>query len=220
MNASAKKSENLSVLIHNLQNRDWKKRFEAGFRLGTKANELGEFADTLRAMAVDKTPGQYTAVWLLRELSNKTMGLWGHKSSLVCENCFVYCGARNVNLLDRSPVTYYGCPVCGQSRNFLEVEKEILAILDNRMESKYTQQDLTLRVNWLLHRSIFDFDCVEIIQATDEDVERFAMQTGNDTDFLRQPRYKQMRCTIAPDCELSENTMRILQRMFGQVEVK
>jgi hypothetical protein len=77
-----------------------------------------------------------------------------------------------------------------------------------------------LRVNWLVRRALFDFDWVEIIQATDEDVERFAVQVGNDTDPVRELRYQQMKCTIGPECKLSENTLRILDKMFGEVERK
>jgi hypothetical protein len=73
-------------------------------------------------------------------------------------------------------------------------------------------------VNWSAKRRLFDFDRVEIIQTTDEDVERFAMQVGNDTDPVRQSRYAQMQCHIAPDCQLSENSLRVLQSFFGEVE--
>jgi len=61
---------------------------------------------------------------------------------------------------------------------------------------------------------------VNIIQATDEEVERFAVQVGNDIDPFRKPRYKEMPCLIDTDCDLSENTWRILQQMFGQVVTK
>ena len=44
------------------------------------------------------------------------------------------------------------------------------------------------------------------------------MQVGNDTDPVRQPRYGEMLCLIAPDCRLSENSLRILRNFFGQVE--
>ena len=93
-----------------------------------------------------------------------------------------------------------------------------MAILDAEWTEDQAQQDGQLRVNWLTRRTLFDFDRVEIIQATDEDVERFVIQVGNDTDTFRQPRYKQMRCVVAPDCQLSENTWKILRSFFGQVE--
>ena len=80
-------------------------------------------------------------------------------------------------------------------------------------------QDGVLYVNWLQHRSLFDFDRVEIIQATDEEIERFVVQVGNDTDLVRQIRYPQMRCQVSPDCHLSENTLRVLRTRFGEVTV-
>jgi hypothetical protein len=66
---------------------------------------------------------------------------------------------------------------------------------------------------------LFDFDAIEIVRASDEDVERFAVQVGNDTDSVRHPRYKGMQCAMSSECHLSENTVRILQCMFGQVVV-
>jgi hypothetical protein len=80
-------------------------------------------------------------------------------------------------------------------------------------------ENQTLRVNWLLRRSLFDFDRVEIIQASDEDVERFVVQVGNDTDPLRKPRYQEMTCRLGVDCHLSENTLRILEHTFREVTV-
>jgi hypothetical protein len=88
------------------------------------------------------------------------------------------------------------------------------------MDTEKFKQNGVLRVNWLTHRKLFDFDEVEIAQATDEDVERFAVQVGNDTDPKRKPRYQKMRCVVSSECHLSENTLRILERMFGVVAVR
>jgi len=67
---------------------------------------------------------------------------------------------------------------------------------------------------------LFDFEQVVIVTANDEDVERFAVQVGNDTDPVRRPKYAQMCCLVSPECALSENTVRIFRRTFGRVEVK
>jgi hypothetical protein len=71
--------------------------------------------------------------------------------------------------------------------------------------------------NRLYVRYRFDFDKVEIVSATDEEVERFAVKVGNDTDPFRQPHYKTMRCLVAESCNLSKNSIRVLQQMFGEV---
>ena len=59
------------------------------------------------------------------------------------------------------------------------------AVLDEDQLPLVTRQD-SVRVNWLINRQSFDFDRIEIIQASDEDIERFAMQVGNDTDEFRR----------------------------------
>jgi hypothetical protein len=93
-----------------------------------------------------------------------------------------------------------------------------VAVLDAGWSETHRLQNGLLRVNWLAQQRLFDFDRVEIIQATDEDVERFAMQVGNDTDPVRQTRYAHIPCLIAPDCRLSENSLRILRNFFWQVK--
>lgn len=111
---------------------------------------------------------------------------------------------------------YYGCRVCGQSQNFFQ--GRVVAVLDQQMEADQVAQNKVLRVNWLKYRSVFDFDEVRIIQADDQAVERLAMQIGNDTDPYRKVRYKTLICKVAPECHLSENTWKILERTFRQVE--
>jgi hypothetical protein len=91
-------------------------------------------------------------------------------------------------------------------------------VLDSNWAEAQSYQDGLLRINWLARRSLFDFDWVEVIQANDEDVERFAVQIGNDTDPVRDAQYPKMRCLIAPGCRLSENTLRVLRSTFGRVE--
>jgi hypothetical protein len=82
------------------------------------------------------------------------------------------------------------------------------------------EQTGQIRVNWLQYRQRFDFNRVEIIQASDEEIERFVVQAGNETDPRRRPRYKRMQCVIGPACRLSEKTRRILERTFGEVVCK
>jgi hypothetical protein len=75
------------------------------------------------------------------------------------------------------------------------------------------------RVNWLKRRALFDFDRVEIVAASDYEVERFTIAVGNDVDEYRRPRYKKMPCRVALECVLAEHTLRILRSMFGEVLV-
>ncbi|HEX2987773.1 MAG TPA: hypothetical protein VHS06_06330 [Chloroflexota bacterium] len=118
--------------------------------------------------------------------------------------------------IDRgSKVTFYRCRLCGESHGMVDV-REVLCVLDYRMTEKQEMVDGSLRINWHKHGGMFDFDRIEIIRATDEDVMRLAMDAGNDIDPHRFPHYAGMPCYIDPECSLSENVRRILQDRFGK----
>ncbi|MDM8540462.1 hypothetical protein QUF90_05185 [Desulfococcaceae bacterium HSG9] len=142
-------------------------------------------------------------------------------SSLLCNKCMAFCSSHKVRpplSVSLIAVKYYGCRLCHQSRDFIEGRS--VAVLDNLMTEEWSLHDDVISVNWLIYRKPFDFHEVRIIQASDREVEEFVMQVGNDNDPVRRPLYKKMRCTVASDCELTENTLRVLCSMFGKVEVK
>lgn len=97
--------------------------------------------------------------------------------------------------------------------------RRIIAVLDSTWaeETQRPNPDL-LRVNWLRRKALFDFDQVEIIQATDHQVEELVTMVESDTDSWRRSRYRQMRCLVDPDCKLSEETVRMLRHTFGEVK--
>ncbi len=175
----------------------------------------GEAISCLQTIITDKKHLlNLVAGQLLQDIAEDTTDRLSYQArDLLCSQCLVSVAAHKVN-----KITYYGCRICGQSREFIKVWS--VAVLDREMALEQMRHGDILRVNWLNRRDLFDFDEVEIVQATDEEVERFAVQVGNDTDQTRRPRYKQIRCSIASDAELSENTMRILRHMFGQVVKK
>jgi len=151
-------------------------------------------------------------------VSSITTALKSRASGLLCPHCLTHFGPHKVKLSWLQTITYYGCRNCGQSRAFFY--GHVTATLDDKMTAEQSQQKRNLRINWLVHRALFDFDAVEIRRAGDEDVERFAVQVGNDTDPARRAQYPKMRCLIAPEAHLSINTLKILRKTFGQVEVR
>lgn len=190
-------------------------------RLEDRKNYPGSFDSLVTALQsldwVERFAARHT---LLALACDTTLRLKKQAPHLLCTICLVRCGSRSVRLSRRTSVTYYGCRVCDQSREFLEWPGKVVAVLDSTMGEGQGQQNGMLQVNWLRRRSLFDFDQVEMIHATDEDVERFAVQVHNDTDAWRCRRYKKVRCVVAPNCELSENTLRILRTQFRQVEYR
>jgi hypothetical protein len=213
----AKKSQNdPGQLIAVLNSPNWVDRFVARQLLVAMG---GEATEALRALASDKTnPLWQAAIWLLASIEHETANRFAWRAADThCPYCLANFEARPVNLSWGITFTYYGCRRCGQSREYLHHPQGVVAVLDDSGSEALVQRDGALRVNWLARRDLFDFDQVELIQATDEDIERFAVQVGNDTDSFRASNYKKMRCIIGPKCHVSENTIRILRRMFGKV---
>jgi hypothetical protein len=181
----------------------------------------GQAVSLLQPLAAQKHPFQPVAIQLLRDIAKETQNrLAEQANTLICPSCLRHCAAHEIKLSLTDRLTYYGCRACGQSLEFLPARKAVIAILDTQMTQNYISRDDVLYGNWLLHRQGFDFDEVYIRQASDEDVERFAVQVGNDTDPLQQPRYAAMRCLIWPAAGLSENSLKILQHTFGRMEIK
>ena len=158
---------------------------------------------------------------LLKDISRDTTKRLAHQAEkLLCVRCLTKCAAHQIKFSNFEIITYYGCRTCQQSRDFIECEGEIIARLDRNMITEQTQQNGDLQINWLMRDKLFDFDRVEIDEVTDEDVERFAIIVGNDTDPARTARYSEMPCKITAQSLLSENTIKILKHTFGEIGEK
>jgi hypothetical protein len=179
----------------------------------------GVVAPALQIIAREESLLRTVGVQMLEDIARATQRLGGQAEQLLCPRCLVRCYAHRADLPWQPDVTYYGCRTCHQSQEFIDCPQGIVAVLNAAWQSAQTLHNGLLGVNWLVRRALFDFDRVEIIRATDKDVEQFAMQVGNDADPFRKPRYAQVRCVVSPRCSLSENTLRVLESTFGRVEM-
>ena len=204
-------------LIKTLGSSNWGDRFVAQKTLVAIG---GAATPTLQEVAQDEANSlQKIGLWLLSCIEQETANKFAWRTdSTLCPHCLTRFDARSVEVGVGVSFSYYGCRVCGQSQDYLYLPGGVVAMLDASSNQKLAERDGRLRINWTVNRVLFDFDGVAITHATDEDVERFAVQVGNDTDPWRSARYRQMQCIIASDCQLSENTQRILQHTFGQVK--
>ena len=131
---------------------------------------------------------------------------------LICPTCLVSYGEAVNSALDGDFNSDVGCRICGNRQGYFA--GKMVAVLNRDLTTDIEQVEGELRVNWLKHQHLLDFDEIEIVQATDEDVERFVVQVGNNSDADQKSRYANVTVTISPSCELSGNTQRILKRMF------
>jgi hypothetical protein len=206
----------LDQLMATLSHQQWVERFAAWQGLIALG---GQAVEPLQKMGrVPTHPPCATAYWLLDQIGQETARQLGHRfHTLLCPHCLTYFRPHTIQLWS-SWLTYYGCRTCGQSREFrVSLPTDVVVVLDATAKNRQSDQNGRIWANWLETRTLFDFGRVEIIQAGDEEVERFAVQVGNDTDPVRRSRYKKMECVVSPDCRLSANTQRILQHTFGQV---
>lgn len=98
--------------------------------------------------------------------------------------------------------------------------RSVVAVLDSAWAEPAQRQGTDLlRVNWFKNSSPFDFDWAEIVQATDEEVERFVRMVKSDTDRWRLSRYPQMTILVAGNTRLSEKTVDLLGNTFGEVKL-
>lgn len=188
--------------------------------LGDAYNSLvalgGEVVPALREI-LEQTDQSLSPIahQLLADIGRETTDrLASRISNVLCPQCLTHFIAHQIYPNSWHSNVYYGCRNCGQSREYAEGVR-VVAVLDHRMTTEQVQQNGVLRVNWLMRRRLFDFDEVNIIDAIDEDIERFAVQVGNDVDVIRQSRYKEMFCTITPG--VSENSMWVLDKVFGHL---
>lgn len=211
------KAISVETLIADLNDFHWFKRFLARHIL---LHRGGEVVEPLAVLAQNSDSFlQETASWLLQSISVETTNRIGREPGhWACLHCLARCQVYSVALSWRLDLRFYGCRICRRSAELLRCPQGITAVLDNRQARKYELKEGRLRVNWSVYKEIFDFDQVEIIRAGDEEAERFAVQLGNDTDSARTAP-KEMSCRIEAGCHLSENSLRILESVFGRVVI-
>ncbi|MEM7028785.1 MAG: hypothetical protein AAF629_04270 [Chloroflexota bacterium] len=177
----------------------------------------GDAITTLQPIAQDSRGSlSGLAHQLISDICQTTHHLRSKVTDCYCRRCLARFQSH-VGVSRRfQKMVYYGCRICQQSNDYF-IAPEIITVLDRGMNASFIEGEGALRVHWLASKRLHDFDQVEVIQATDKEVEQFAMMLGNDTDSVRRTQYAQAVCTISPDCDLSENTIRILKRTFAQV---
>ena len=161
-----------------------------------------------------------TVRWLIKSIGHETTTRLGYRAEqMINPDTFTCCGQHIV--IVNEPINgctlthYYGCRVTGRSHELFFCPAGIIAVLDENWPDLFSYNDGQLRVNWFVRHELFDFTEVEIKQTNDEQIERLAVQVGNDTDSLRRKRYRSMRCVV--HTPISDNTLRVLERTFGEV---
>lgn len=206
----------LENLVMSLQRVSWKERFlsrQVIFWLGT---ELIPYL--LPLLQNQSTELAKETTWLIREISKDSETRFQKNfQNAICTKCYTRFEKHFVDLPGPFNAYYYGCRTCKQNRNYIQWDGKIIAVLDHAMDAEFVIRKQSLYVNWLWLNRLFDFDGVEIVQATEEEVERFIIQVRNDTDPGKQKQYKSMTCRIINRTALTQETINLLENVFGSV---
>ena len=141
-----------------------------------------------------------------REVSNK-------KEKGICSDCYIKSSDFKID-----DFKLYGCRNCARCSDFKSIKGKIINIIDNNIKEKVLYDGNDIKVNWFKHKQLFDFDEVMIVDAKDEDIEKFAVMVSNDVDEIRRKKYKDVTCKISKTCDVSDNTKRILENIFINTE--
>ncbi len=215
LDAVLKTLEFSDTLIQDLQSPAWVNRFVARHALVAIGGQAADPLQTLFIETDEYSSLRTTIPWLLKSIEiDTTARLASHIDKLLCPHCLTRCTPHRVRLPWVTSFSYYACRICHKSYNLMIYEL-VTAIFYQQKEHLQEQQNQQLSINWLRYRALFDFDRIFIKQASDEDIERFVVQVGNDTDPARCNSYNTIPYSVSPVCHLSQNTHRLLARMFG-----
>ncbi len=160
---------------------------------------------------------------MLRWIGARTEARFGDRMpNLVCPRCYAALRRQKPGLaLARNP-EYIACRSCGYSREAIAHGGSVICTLDSTDDRECVARGGTLRVNWLARarardfegQALFDFDEVEIVNATDDEVRHFLVDIANDTDAERRKAYRRLAVTVGADCRLGPNTLAALRECF------
>ena len=108
---------------------------------------------------------------------------------------------------------YFACRICSSSVNSIRAPKAV-AVIDPQMKGLHELTDDALRINALLYNKLFDFDEVEIRPCSEDDIERFCILVGNDTDLYRMDRNNRVNISVSGGMSLTQESIRDLSRFF------
>jgi len=129
---------------------------------------------------------------------------------------------KRLGLFSYQTIRYFGCRVCGGAERLWQGVNKVVCVLDSESSEEadppFVAANGRVHALWDPTRRLFDFDVIEIHQATDNDVERFCIKVGNDED----PDYKDCSTQVkrvVGYCRLSDYIWAMLRSQFPNAEL-
>ncbi|HEX2987774.1 MAG TPA: hypothetical protein VHS06_06335 [Chloroflexota bacterium] len=162
-----------------------------------------------------------TAAHLLRRIAaNTSPHFAADTAGLFCPRCLTVFHANRIRLGRTETITIHGCRSCYQRESAIVRPQQIIAVLDEHMDNDAECVDGTLRANAFVRDGSFDFDAVEIIGASHQQIERFVRLIADDKDALRRANYRGVRVLVRDTCRLTEYSLWLLKKVLGEVVIE
>ena len=214
--AEQRKPGPLDTLAFRLRTGDWETRLVACHGLAARGPEA---IPALASIALQRGhPGRPWAARVLEPLAHHTHVDRVRLRTLVCPRCLVRYRRTWIPVHGLRWFRVDGCARCHGTESPLHCPGEVIAVLDRRARRRIRLVRGTLAVSWFHGRPAADYDRVTILDASDRDVEGFAIQAANEPDRRRRRRHRRAPVQIAPGCALGENTRRVLRATFAGIE--
>jgi hypothetical protein len=160
---------------------------------------------------------------VIRDISkhnvNKFQSIW---QGCVCQEHMNHFIKSNRSISLFQSITFYACRTCQRTEPSYRGISQVIAVVDvSAWQLTIVQHDNLLYVPWSLERGIFDFDTVEIHQATSSQIETFLLKFDEDEDPARpwkQKRGRKIQCRVLPTCPITPADRARLQRHFEVVD--
>jgi len=152
-------------------------------------------------------------------IASITTTLQPHLTKLLCRSCLPRFVRQPYAIAGQRSIQVIACRRCQHTTEVTFNVCEVVAVLDAALCQAYAHLGGVVYVRWLQRETLFDFDRMEIVRASEYEVERLCIQVSNDMDAFRQPRYRKMLCTVDTQCDLSQSALNMLKRTFGKVLV-
>jgi hypothetical protein len=161
-----------------------------------------------------------TALWRIRGCAAYLRRVLRERITwLACGDCLARLEKRS---LPGCPVKYHVCRKCHRVYDAGErwgYWRRIVAVLDRNWkgdQAPHPEDSNVLCVSGLTRGVAMDADSIEIVDASDEQIERFVMSVHNDTDEYRRTLYPRLVCHVAPHIP-STQTVNRLRETFADV---
>lgn len=136
------------------------------------------------------------------------------RHEICCDACLTRFRRRLLWLGTLPLVPVLVCRQCGRAGQARFDVRALVGVFDEGLPGR-AEAGRTLRIDLRQHDALFDFDRLEIHRATDHEVLRLCTRAAEGA--FRRRRYRRVRCLVSDRANLSENTLRVLERTFGTV---